>query len=104
MAGKWFINVSATSKHHLLGCLCVHKRAGEPKSETAREWVQGREHLGMQSLATATHCSVLQCVAVCCSVLQCVAVCCNVLQCVAVRCSGKRLHTNDDVASERTSS
>jgi len=31
------------------------------------------------SLHLLSHCSVLQCVAVCCSVLQCVAVCCSVL-------------------------
>ena len=31
-----------------------------------------------------SHCSVLQCVAVCHIMLQCVTVCCSVLQCVAV--------------------
>jgi len=42
---------------------------------------------------SASHKSVLQCVAVCCSVLQCVAVCCSVLQCVAVRCSVEASHS-----------
>ena len=52
------------------------------------------------SLHLLSHCSVLQCVAVCCSVLQCVAVCCSVL--MTIQHTRRNLKRNQIKVTENT--